>query len=252
MVPAVILAAGLGRRISARTNGGPKALLDLHGRTLLDRSLDALATAGFREVVVVTGHGAVAVRATLPGRPAGISVRERWNPEYATANNIVSVLTVGDAVGDGFCLLNCDVTFDPSILADVAALDDGNWLVVDGDEPLGDEEMKVALDGDGRLTRISKLLDPATSAGEYIGICRFDPRGAATLMASARRLVDAGRADLYYEDAIDAAAAELAMRVSWTRGRAWTEVDDEEDFRRALRVAEQLDAVAEPQDGVTG
>lgn len=241
MVPAVILAAGLGKRISARTNGGPKALLDLHGRTLLDRSLGALEAAGFSEVVVVTGHGAEEVRATLTGRPSGLSVRERLNPEYATANNIVSVLTVADTVGDGFCLLNCDITFDPSILTDIAALDTGSWLVVDGDEPLGHEEMKVALDADGRLARISKLLDPAASVGEYIGICRFDAQGAASLMASARRLVEAGRANLYYEDAMDAAAAELGMRVSWTGGRAWTEVDDDDDFQRALRVAEKLD-----------
>ncbi len=241
MVPAVILAAGLGKRISARTNGGPKALLDLHGRTLLDRSLGALASAGFGEVIVVTGHAADAVRTTLGSPPHGLAVSERWNAEFATANNIVSVLTVGDVVRDGFCLLNCDITFDPSILADVAALDTGNWLVVDGDEPLGQEEMKVEVDDRGVLTRISKLLDPETAAGEYIGICRFDTGGAATLMASARRLVDAGATNLYYEDAMDAAAADLELRVSWTLGRAWTEIDDEDDYRRALRVAAGLD-----------
>lgn len=240
-VPAVILAAGLGRRIEARTNGGPKALLDLHGRSLLARSLDALREAGFTDVIVVTGHAAETIRPFIASPPPGLTIRERWNAEFASANNIVSVLTVDDAVRDGFCLLNCDITFDPSILVDVAACATGNWLVVDGDEPLGHEEMKVVLDGEGVLTRISKLLDPAISAGEYIGICRFDAAGTATLMASARRLVAAGATDLYYEDAIDAAAADLAMRPSWTRRRAWTEVDDDADYRRALRVAAELD-----------
>ena len=244
MVPAVILAAGVGRRIAARTNGGPKALLELHGRTLLDRSLDALAAAGFEEVIVVTGHAADAVHASLARRPAGVAITERWNPDYATANNIVSAMTVAEAVGGGFCLLNCDITFDPSILVDVAALDTGSWLVVDGDEPLGDEEMKVQLDEHGALTRISKLLDPATSAGEYIGICRFDADGAAELMASAGTLIDAGSVNLYYEDAMDAAAGALGMRVAWTRGRAWTEIDDDNDYQRALLVAAELDGAA--------
>lgn len=246
MVPAVILAAGVGRRIAARTNGGPKALLDLHGRTLLDRSLDALAAAGFDDVIIVTGHAAEMVRATVAGRPGGPRVAERWNEAYATANNIVSALTVRDAVRDGFCLLNCDIVFDPSVLVDVAALDEGNWLVVDGDEPLGEEEMKVQLDGRGAMTRISKLLDPATSVGEYIGICRFDAAGTATLMASAERLVAAGSVNLYYEDAMDAAAEALAMRPAWTARRAWTEVDDEADYERALRVAAALDGAARP------
>jgi choline kinase len=244
LVPAVILAAGVGRRIAARTNGGPKALLELRGRTLLDRSLDALAAAGFEEVMVVTGHAADAVRASLARRPSGMAITERWNPDYATANNIVSAMTVDGAVSGGFCLLNCDIIFDPSILVDVAALDSGSWLVVDGDEPLGDEEMKVELGGQGVLTRISKLLDPATSVGEYIGICRFDAAGAAALMASAGRLIAAGSVNLYYEDAMDAAAGALGMRVAWTRRRAWTEIDDDNDYERALLVAAELDGAS--------
>ena len=60
-------------------------------------------------------------------------------------------------------------------------------------------------------------------------------------MASARRLVDAGSTNLYYEDAMDAAAADLALRACWTRRRAWTEIDDEDDYQRALRVAAELD-----------
>ena len=242
MVPAIILAAGLGQRISARTGGRPKALLELHGRTLLDRLLDAIEHAGFRDAVVVTGHGADHIRATMENRAPSLSITERWNPEYASANNIVSMLCAQDAMLDGFCLVNSDIAFDAGILADVAALDDGNWLVVDGDEPLGDEEMKVALDGDGVLTRISKGLAPAASAGEYIGICRFDAVGAGTVVASAKRLVGTGATQLYYEDAIDAAAAELRMRVCWTRRRAWTEVDDPTDYARALRIAATLDA----------
>jgi L-glutamine-phosphate cytidylyltransferase len=241
VVPAVILAAGLGSRIAARTNGAPKALLELNGRTLLARSLDALAQTGFREVVVVTGHRADLIRAAIVDAPEGMVVSERWNSQFDRTNNIVSVLSIADLTERGFCLLNCDITFDPSILLDIAALETGNWLAVDGDEPLGQEEMKVIVDGDGVLTRISKLLDPARSAGEYIGICRFDAAGATALMESARRLVANGGTGLYYEDAMDSAAAGLRLRPSWTAGRAWTEIDDEDDYQRALRVAAVID-----------
>lgn len=241
-VPAVILAAGLGKRLASLTDGGPKALLDLHGRSLLDRAIDALRAAGFRHVVIVTGHAADRIRPLLANAPEGMTLTERWNPDYAVANNVVSILCAADAVEGGFVLLNCDITFDASILRDVAELASGNWLVVDGDEPLGAEEMKVALDDQGFLARISKLLDPDTSVGEYIGICRFDAAGTATVLASARRLVAAGSTDLYYEDAMDQAAADLAMRVAWTRRRAWTEIDDVVDYRRALQVAADLDA----------
>ena len=244
MVPAVILAAGLGRRIAALTNGGPKALLELHGRTLLDRSLDALRLARFSEVIVVTGHAAERIRPTLAIPLPGMTVTERWNSEFASANNIVSMLSVGDLVGDGFCMLNCDITFDPSILVDLAALDTGNWMVVDGDELLEAEEMKVRLDDRRAVTRVSKSIEPSTAVGEFIGISRFDAAGAATLMESARRLVSDGASHLYYEDAIDAAATDLAVSVLWTRNRPWTEIDDDADYQRALGVAARLDYAA--------
>jgi choline kinase len=243
MVPAVILAAGLGRRIAALSNGRPKALLEVNSKSLLEREVEAVAGAGFHQVFVVTGYAAEEIRPVLSRLGGAVSLGERWNAEYATTNNIVSLLAAADVLSDGFCLLNSDIVFDPAILDELAGLKAGNWLVVDGEEPLGAEEMKVATDPAGVVTRISKTLDPASSAGEFIGISRFDAPGAATLLRTARRLVAEGRSDVYYEDAIDACAADLGARAMWTRGRRWTEVDDDVDYRRAQQVAAHLDAV---------
>lgn len=245
-IPAVILAAGFGRRIAELTNGGPKALLELGGRSLLERELEALAAAGFGRVVVVTGHEAERIRGRLPARLGQLTIEERWNPAFATTNNIVSMLAADDLLAEGFCLLNSDIVFEPSILAEVAGVGPGSWLVVDGDEPLGAEEMKVHLDGTGVVRRISKHLDPATSAGEYIGILRLDDRGARVVLDTARGIVAGGGTNLYYEDAIDAAAEELAARPVWTRLRGWTEIDDAADYRRAVDVAAAIDRSATP------
>ncbi|HEY8168190.1 MAG TPA: NTP transferase domain-containing protein [Candidatus Limnocylindrales bacterium] len=240
MVPALLLAAGLGRRLSLPP-GVPKALLELDGRTLMARTIDALEAAGFDELVVVTGYGADSVRTAIAEGGSRMRITECWNAEYDTANNIVSFLAAERHLARGVCLLNSDIVFAPSIVAEVATLDDGNWLVVDGDEPLHAEEMKVELDTEGRVARVSKGLDPATSAGEYIGILRLDAAGAATAIASARTIVADGGRDLYYEDAVDRAAAALAARPMWTRRRPWTEIDDEADRQRALGVAAELD-----------
>ena len=241
---AVILAAGLGRRLGDHTTSLPKALIDLHGRTLLERSLAALSAAGFQRACIVTGHCAETIDDVVAKGHFGIEAVTRFNPNYATANNIVSFLTVEDVVEQGCVLLNSDIVFDASILVDVAAARPGTWLVVDSDEPLGAEEMKVSVDAAGRLTRVNKLLDPAESVGEYIGITRFDVEGGRKCLDSAHRLVDAGQVDLYYEHAIDAVAADLGARLLPTRRRLWTEIDDEADYRRGLREAAELDAAA--------
>jgi mannose-1-phosphate guanylyltransferase len=69
---AFLLAAGLGTRLRPVTDALPKCLVEVGGRTMLDRWLDSLAAAGVEEVLVNTHHFAelvethVAVRATPP------------------------------------------------------------------------------------------------------------------------------------------------------------------------------------------
>ena len=239
---AVILAAGVGRRLAALTADRPKALVEVGGLSLLERALRALEAAGFEDALVVTGHHADRIDAFAAEFGGRIRISCRRNAEYDRANNIVSFLYAEDALGDGFCLLNSDIVFDGSILSDVTAANDGSWLVIDADEPLGEEEMKVKLRANGLVERVSKKLPPADCAGEYIGIARFDAHGAAAVVAAARALVADGRTDLYYEDAIDSAAAALPIRTIPTRARKWTEIDDMADYNRALAVAAELDA----------
>jgi choline kinase len=244
-VPALILAAGVGRRLAGINAGRPKAMLDLHGRPLLERALSALEASGWPRAIVVTGHAADTIDDFLAHRRGAITVGTVHNPRFADTNNIVSLLAAADHLARGFCLLNSDIVFGPSILGSVLSRESGVWLAVDGDEALGAEEMKVAVDDEGRLVRISKGLDPANSIGEYIGIVKFDAPGARTVLESARKLVREGGEQLYYEDAIDRAAGELGARPVFTAGVPWTEIDDEVDYRRAITVASLLDGEAQ-------
>src|SRR5437867_1379719 len=53
---AIILAAGVGKRIGAATGNRPKCLLEFGGRSLLVRYLDALLAVGVQSAVLVVGH----------------------------------------------------------------------------------------------------------------------------------------------------------------------------------------------------
>ena len=159
----------------------------------------------------------------------------------STANNIVSFLSAAEMIEGGCLLLNSDIVVDPSVIEELAADRDGSWLVVDHDEPLGAEEMKVQLDEAGWITRVNKELQPEDCVGEYIGALRFDASGVRECLASGRRLVASGGTNLYYEHAIDAAAAEVGALPLPTAGRAWTEIDDMVDYARALEILAGLE-----------
>jgi molybdenum cofactor cytidylyltransferase len=85
VISGIVLAAGSGRRF-----GATKQLVPYRGRPLAQHAVDALASAGIGELVVVTGHDADAVERALALPPQGRFVR---NPDHDTGQS--SSLTAG-------------------------------------------------------------------------------------------------------------------------------------------------------------
>lgn len=79
---AILLAAGVARRLAPLTDHTHKCLLPVGGRSLLDRMLDTLAGCGVTETVIVVGHCQDQVRAAAGAGRAAMRIRYVENPEY--------------------------------------------------------------------------------------------------------------------------------------------------------------------------
>jgi MurNAc alpha-1-phosphate uridylyltransferase len=81
---AMILAAGRGKRLRPLTDELPKPLVEINGRPLIEFHLEALAGAGFREVVINQGHlGDLLPEALGDGGRWGINIH--WSDEQPEA-----------------------------------------------------------------------------------------------------------------------------------------------------------------------
>lgn len=80
-VDAMILAAGLGTRLGEIGRDTPKALLDVAGRTMLERVIERLAAAGADHIVVNAHHHADRIEAFLAGRELGVEVLLSREPD---------------------------------------------------------------------------------------------------------------------------------------------------------------------------
>jgi choline kinase len=236
----LVLAAGPGRRLQPLTEAMPKTLLPLgDGRTILDRLLANLAPLGLETVVVVTGFAAERVRERVPDleRRHGVRLELVFNDRAEEWNNAYSLWLARDAFRDGALLVNGD-TVHPATVEEslLAARGPSLLLAVDREKALGEEEMKVLLAEDGTLQRISKDVNPAEAAGEYIGVALINPP-AADPLAAALEATWRRNPSLYYEDGFQ----ELVERGGKVHvapiGRVeWVEVDDHADLKRAREV----------------
>ena len=229
---AVLLVAGVGSRLRPLTDGRPKALVDVGGRTLLARAVKLLLGHGITDLVLATGYREDAVRAALRDVPAFVSYCR--NDAFETTQNAVSLLRCEQAIGGrSFFKLDGDVLFHPDVLDRLDGADAGIAAAVEARADLGDEEMKVTVEGK-RITAFGKHLDPRRSFGESIGIERVSGAAVSSLFHGLRAAHAAGRTQLYYEDVyselIQEGAAAWAVDVS---DLPWTEIDTPEDLERA-------------------
>ena len=237
----MVLAAGAGRRLAPYTDKLPKTLVPVDGdRTILDIALANLKAAGIDDVAVVTGYAAAAVeqrRAALE-RDHGVALQLVFNDKAEVWNNAYSLWCARDLFADGVLLVNGDTVHPPSVEETLlAARGPDILLALDDVKPLGGEEMKVQLDGDGRVSRINKALDPATAQGEYIGLTLIEPAAAAPL-ADALETTFRRDPQLYYEDGYQE-FADRGGRIGVAPIGAvdWAEVDDHADLARAREIA---------------
>jgi choline kinase len=170
---AIILAAGTASRLRPLTSNTPKCLLKIGQRSLLQRSIDALAAAGVSELCIVTGYLHEQIEQFVAEHYPALKVTFIHNALFATTNNIYSLyLARPEAEGSDILLLDSDLVYDPQILTRVLQAPAPNVLTLIRHE-LGEEEMKVVVDGEGRITQISKTCNPAEAAGESLGIERM-------------------------------------------------------------------------------
>jgi choline kinase len=227
---AVILAAGRGGRLAGVTGAHPKCLARVGAWTLIERQIHALRDCGIRQITVVTGYQADAVRSVC-----GSGIDFVHNADYSSTNSLYSLWLARPALASGFIVLNCDVLFHTQLLVDLltARYDDALLMAArTGERPYSDEEMKICVRR-GCVVDIAKTIHPDDADGENIGIAKFSAAGAARLVDEMQRLIDAGDVRAWLPAAFAAFCRRQPLRVVDSRGFPWIEIDFPEDYWRA-------------------
>ena len=216
---AVLLVAGVGRRLG---DDRPKVLLEVGGRTLLSRHVENLETLGI-PLRVVTGFHDDLIRDALPD---GVEVVH--NEEFRRGS-LLSMAAGLAGLDEDVVLMDGDVLYDPSILADVCGLPRG--FALDPRTDPGEEEMMLGVrDGEVRAIRRG-MRDGFDLLGEGVGFFKLN----RALLPALHEAIEESDPEGDYESALDLLVSEYGADYVPVDERPWTEIDFPEDLEVAKR-----------------
>ena len=151
---AIILAAGMGKRLGEYTQDNTKCMLIVNGVRLIDRTLEALHSVGVSRVVLVIGYKGQNVIDYVGTNYKGIPIEYVENPVYNKTNNIYSLYLAKDyLMEEDTLLLESDSIFDSSVVSKLVDDPNPNLALVDKYESWMDGTV-VTLDDERRILRI--------------------------------------------------------------------------------------------------
>lgn len=238
---ALILAAGQGTRLRPITDDRPKVLVELAGRTLLERQLCALRACGVQQVALVTGYRA--------DRLEGLALPCFHNSAFAGTNMVASLFCAAGYLdaSDDLLIAYGDIVYQPGIVRalqsnpdPVAVSADRNWRAyweLRMEDPRADAE-SFRVDDAGLvldLGRPVRNLDEVQ--GQYMGLIKVRadrvPQLVEVYQAMDRTVLYDGKA---FEQMYMTAFLRHLIALGWPLRAVpvdggWLEVDTLEDLR---------------------
>lgn len=242
---AVILAAGVGRRLWSVTQHHPKCLMRWGGHPLLTWYMHALSEVGVKRVAIVIGYKQEMIRQTIESQHFPMEVHYVINDEYERGS-VGSLWAARHEFDDDAVVMDADVFFHPTVLARLIESPFPNALLMDETVTQQTEECMVVV-REGRVIALTKQMPERFDlAGEGVGFLKVSKRDARHLIDSVEAYITQGMLDMEYEDALREFFSLVPVGYEKIGGLPWIEIDFPEDITRAEQdILPKLSAVRE-------
>jgi phosphoenolpyruvate phosphomutase len=258
-ITAVIAAAGFEKQLLPLIEDKPKCLLDIKGKTILERQVAALNECDIKEIALIRGYKKEAI--TLP------NIRYYDNDRYEETGELFSIFCAESELKGRTILLYGDIVFDGTILekllkspADISLVVDLAWQdqqqrgaqpshlnpdLVSLAEPPGKGPLArfVIPEGEHRIVKLGQQLPHDQAHGEFIGMAMFSDEGIKAFRDCYRASLEKYKSTGFHEAGTLAKASftdlvqeliDLGHRVDAVPiFKGWMEVDSFEEYQKA-------------------
>lgn len=235
VVNAVILAAARGEKLGELTADAPKAMLKVHGKSILSLMIEKFNRVGIKDISVVRGYAKD--RINLP------NIKTVDNDRHAETSEVYSLYLARERIADNTVVSFGDIVFKSwmlndllnddapvTIVADAEAQRDGSWRdYVACDRPYS----RALFNAPVALKAMDHALAEGKTNGEFIGLFKVNAAGAAALKALLEEAASEGKIDkMRIDELFTRLAARIPVSVKYVVG-SWVDVNVIVDLQKA-------------------
>jgi len=240
---ALILAAGMGKRLKDLTKDSAKCMVKVNGRTLIERMLLHLDRLKLNEIIVVVGYKGKELKSYIKSLGIKTSITFITNDIYSETNNIYSLYLARDyLIKDDTLLLESDLIFDDGVLKKIISNPYPNLALVAKYENWMDGTV-VTIDNDNNITSFveKKEFDYNHIESYYktVNIYKFSRQFSKVYYVPfLKAYIDSKGTNEYYEQVLKVLRLieKAPIKAEILENEAWYEIDDIQD----LDIAESI------------
>lgn len=233
----LMLAAGMGKRLGKYTKGNTKCMLNVAGRTLIERAVDALKNVGINRLVMVVGYKSENLKKFINENIKDMEIVFIDNPDYDKSNNIYSLYLAKEWLEkDDTIMLESDLIYENKMIEELVKDKNKNVALVAKYEQWMDGTV-VTLDDKNRITSFVEKKDfKFDRTDEYyktVNIYKLSKEFSKNeYIPFLEAYMKAYGLNEYYELALKAIAhlSRSDLKALPIKNIKWYEIDDAQDY----------------------
>ena len=229
---AVILAAGMGKRLGNINKNQPKGMIKIGKSPIIKESIEKLLRAGIKKVFIVTGYKSEVYK-KLFASEKNIEILE--NKNFAETNTLYSLSKIDGKIESDFLLLESDLIYDYAAIPAIMMDKHENVILVSSLTGHGDEVFVEAKQE--FLVKMSKNLTISSKKiyGEFVGINKISIELYKRMMQYFNKSKQKDSLS-YEEDALVNCAKSIKIKCLLLPKLNWSEIDDAEHLNIAKKI----------------
>lgn len=234
-----MLAAGMGKRLGKFTGNNTKCMLEVAGKKLVDRAIEAVAKAGIDKFIFVIGYKGDNLRDYILDKYKDSPMEFVFidNKDYATSNNIYSFYMAKEYLEqDDTIMMESDLIFDSSLIQKLVQSPERDMAVVAKYESWMDGTV-VTCDGEDNITQFIEKVDMDLSLTEQyyktVNVYKFSPQFVTNIyFPFLEAYMKAYGLNSYYETALKVVShlSKATLKAFYMDDMPWYEIDDAQDL----------------------